>query len=205
MPRHTGRILGSYLRNPFASLRHSEFLSRRTRYGNILSSTFLRLMEYSISSGWCTIVNNILTPDGSTWWVICNSKMYVDWLKFFGFSLYCLVIFFLLPYFIWCATSAPNGSSPRGYIWVFALGCRLNFWYLINSIFPSPLLRLIKSIFNTADKSSLRAYGRVFATGHRLPIFYFWLYICWSYAWEAIIKQLLLYFNVHDKCLHSML
>jgi hypothetical protein len=28
---------------------------------------------------------------------------------------------------------------------------------------------------------------------------------CWRYAREAIINWLLLYFSVHDICLHSML
>ena len=54
---------------------------------------------------------------------------------------------------------------------MFALGCRLNFCYFINSIFLPSSRHLIRSICNTSDKSSPRAYEQVLASGHRLPNF----------------------------------
>jgi hypothetical protein len=60
-------------------------------------------------------------------------------------------------YFIGCTTSAPDGSSPRVYSRVFALGCtcRLNFSYFDQlCIFFLSIGHLIRSIAKTSDKSS---------------------------------------------------
>jgi hypothetical protein len=56
-----------------------------------------------------------------------NSKMCVHYRDSSSSSILTLCnAFSILTNFFGCARSAPDGSSPRGYIRVVALGCRLN-------------------------------------------------------------------------------
>jgi hypothetical protein len=90
---------------------------------------------------------------------------------FLYFSLFLLTVPSLF-HFIGCATSAPDGSSPRGYDQVFALYCRLNLCYFSPTLFcPSPPCPLITSINNTSDKSSPQAYEQMLVFDYGLPKF----------------------------------
>ena len=110
MPRPAERIWGL----TFANLRHSEI----DRNFGVLRIYCRVLFAFGIAH---FIESYLMTlfclPDGSICRVNYNSKYTL------------LLFYFSFVNFIGHANSVPDGSSPRGYSQVFALGCRLNFCY----------------------------------------------------------------------------
>jgi hypothetical protein len=96
-------------------------------------------------------------------------------MKILRLQFYIVLLFYLLSssYFIGCATSAPDGSSPEATAECLHLVVGSTFATLINSIFFLSHHHLIRSIDNTSDKSSPRAYEQMLAFDHRLSKFFF--------------------------------
>jgi hypothetical protein len=100
IPGHTGWILGSYLRDIFQP-RHSSFVAM-TQLKNYISQPCLTESIYT--TFWVILFNFVwIPPDGS------NQGFADDVAKVPCY-------FLLLTYFYRVRDSAPDGSSPRGYI-----------------------------------------------------------------------------------------
>jgi hypothetical protein len=130
IPGHTGRILGSYLRDFYDHdiQALSRWLSLRIFW--LLTASLVWLLKCTKYLS-CSSNNSWITPDGS------NRFLFVDnevedccWWKVVD---YAFDFSSMLSIVIGCTTSAPDGSSPRGYSQkISGMGskytyCRLNF------------------------------------------------------------------------------